>query len=98
MPPDSRVFVVALQLGISPSAGLAGRPPWSVKGRLPLRFDFDKPAVWVASRNDTPTIFATRQEAERKIEDFLARVRGIIRVSQATGKSVDVGCASRGRA
>jgi hypothetical protein len=84
---DSRVYVEALILKVENNAAWEGSRSYAVGDRRAMFFDLDKPAAYVAQpgRNE-PTVFASKEEAEPLITDFLARVRGAIRAAQKPGR------------
>jgi hypothetical protein len=92
----SEFIVRALRLGISANAASRGSNPYCVKSKAPMRFDYDRPAAWYVDShgNDEPTTFASEREAKEKTDEFIARIRGIVRIAQSTGRSFDIGHAA----
>jgi hypothetical protein len=91
----SGFIVRALRLGISANAASRGSNPYCVKSRQPMRFDYDRPAAWYVDHgNDEPTVFASEQEAKEKTDEFIPRIRAIVRIARDTGRSFDIGHAA----
>jgi hypothetical protein len=86
-----KVFVEALQLSFSPSAADSSKTSLNTVGKLPMIFDFGpRPKAW-HDRNQPPTTFATEAEAREKVDDLIARCKGIARVGQKLNRPVDIG-------
>jgi hypothetical protein len=73
------------QLGISPNAAIRGSATLRAEGEIPVEFNFDALSCRLVNvhRYQRPTVFATREEAGKKTEQFLARVRAVLRTPGA---------------
>jgi hypothetical protein len=88
---DPRVFIRAIKRTVSMTAALDTGSFWVSEPGDPLIIDPERIYVRRVGRRDEPTVFESREEAERIMERLLAQVDAVLRRS---GSGVDVGWAA----